>query len=740
MKIVYCQATWRDDFELTKECIKRVSPHVDATVIVFDQTMTNKQLKWLKGWFNVEEEKYIVYHEFKDDMPEMRNAYLEEAKKIGADWVCVSDPDELYSEELAENLRNIIEQHNKQGYNLLPIHAKDQFDNVEWLDELDLLKETPGGYRETDFWKPLLIFKMYPDLRYEGVGIEKNVHEALKTEAGWVAQNLPKELFYVHKKSALKIWRNAARNFFIGGGGDNVGKVNPFWEPLRVICARFKIRNWSDFQEFVKIGKGAGDEGFEKWLKDALRAPPTNWGTETRETAKWFFTFHPELVTKEIKSFIENPPVMTPEIEAGNLVTRLYFEILGRHPDEEGKEFYVDRMLKGEMDSEGLITTLMGSEEYAQLSGKSRLEIEQVKVKVPVNVSVNITEETFVEALKKSKTYWGKIKPKIDIGTYLIGSLRIAKREEFLEWFYKNRTTMGPQDLVQWVLDNFPKTNSVALCIMGYSKVLPMILESIKIMAPYVDEIHVLGDDFTTKDGKKIIKTEMRSNTQGRSIPVEIHKEPWVDEFSDYKNKCIAPANTEWVLILDHDEIPTMDLAKNLNDVIEKSNRGRKYNKVLFDVIDVATKGKKVMSERRSEAGKALLHWNIENPYYGNPHIWLKPNYYPWRDAKAPLAYRHVKKVGTELPRSVRNVFLGGGGDNTREGNPLWIELQKLARELGIGTWARFNEYLKAGDADPRLLEILVELSEMPWKDNELGDPLRYYQKLQKKLNKREGK
>lgn len=740
MKIVFCQATYKDDFELTKECIARVSPHVDATVIVYDQTMTDEQMAWLENWCDSGEERYKVYCEFKDVMADMNNAYLEKAKEIGADWVCASDPDELYSEELAVNLRDVIEQHNEQGYNLLPVHSRDQFENVEWLDELDLLKETPGGYRESSFWKPILIYKVCPDLKYEGVGVEKNVHMMLRTSVGWIPRNLPKELSYVHKKSAFQIWRNAARNFFIGGGGDNVGRINSLWEPLRVICARFKVRDWGDFQEFVKDGRGVGDEKFEKWLKDALQAVPTTWGTETRETAKWFFTFHPELVTDEIRSLIENPPKMTPEIEAENLITRLYFEVFGRHPDEAGKAFYVERILKGEMDSDAIVAALMTSEEYLLLSGKSRREIEQVKVKVPVNVTVNITEDTFVEALKRSGTYWERIKPKIDIGNHLIGTLKNAKRKEFLEWYYKNHTTMGAQDLVQWVLDNFPQANTIALCIGGYSEVLPMMLKSIKVMAPYVDEIHIQGDDFTGKDFKKIIKTEMKANSsKKRSIPVEIHIEPWEDNPSEYRNKLIAHVNnTEWILLLDHDEIPTEDLAENIRTVIEESQRGRRYNKIQLEVIDetIDSKGN-LISKTGPRSGKDILMWNVDDPYYGIPHPWLKPYHYPWRTAQAPLVYRHVKEETTVLPRSARNVFWGGGGDNVREGNPLWIELRELAKDLGINTWARFDEYLKGGGIDPRLLDILVKLSEMPWKDDELGDPLRYYQRLQKKFGKK---
>jgi len=718
MKIVYCQATWREDFEDTKRCIERVSPHVDATIIAYDDTLTDGQRKWLQD----NEARYrlvLVKYKFEDNMPEMRNAYLEKAKELGADWVCVSDPDELYSEELAKNLRRLITEYDAQGYNLLPVHAVDQFEAVEWLDDLDLLKEAPGGYRETSFWKPLLIFKLYPDTHYEGVGETRSVHEMIRSSVPWRSKNLPKEYHYVHRKSALRIWRNAARNMYIGGGGDNVGALNKYWVRLREITARLGITSWKDFEDFVK--KGTDDEEFHAWMLEALQAPPTNWGTETRETAKWYYALHKDQITPEVRERLENPPKMTPEIEVENYVTRCYFQVLGRHPDEEGKNHYTRMILEGRLKKEELPAVLRQSTEFKQKFGgvpaPALRPAEAVKIQVPVSVNVQVSEDLFLEALKRSDVYWESIKPKMDVGEFILNGLR--RKKEFLDWFYSNREEIDLIDLSDWLVENAPLPDSVAVCIMGYREVLPMISEIISEVGPYVDEIHVQGDDF--EEGE-IYYLEAKG--------AQVHIVPWEDDFSDYKNKCIAPANTEWVLILDHDEIPTPDLAKNLREIIKRSDRGRRYNMVTFDVIDVKTVNGEPVSEHRSPSGKALLHWNVPEPYYGNPHIWLKPNYYPWKVAHAPYAYRHVKEEGTELPRSVRNVFLGGGGDNTREGNPLWVELRTLTRMLDIDTWKDFHNYLKRGNIDPRLLDILKRLAEMPWKDDELTHPLKYYKQL----------
>jgi len=720
MKIVFCQATFRDDFEDTKRCIERVSPHVDTTVIAYDQSLSPSEIAELQAMHTI-----TVYFEWKDNMPEMRNAYLMKAKEIGADWICVSDPDELYSEELASNLRRLIEEADSLGLNLLPVHCIDQFDNVEWLDELDKLKETPGGYRETDFWKPLLVFKVYPDTHYEGVGAKKNVHEMLKSSTGMKARNLPKEYPYVHHKSALRIWRNAARNMFIGGGGDNVGDLNPYWKKLREICSNLKIDTWPDFEEHVKSGFNLPNlSQLNAWLFDALNAPPTNWGTETRETAKWYYALHKEEVTPEVLERIKNPPKLTPEMEVENFVTRTYFEVLGRHPDEEGKKQYIQQILEGQIKHEELPGILRQSPEFKQKFLKAPAgPTEFVRMQVPVNLDVQINEETFVEAMRRSGILWNVIKPKMDIGGWILDHLTTLKKKQFAEWFYSKREDITPQDLAYWLKENSPEPDSVALCIMGYSKGLPMIMETIKTVGPHVNEIHVQGDDFTNQDMKKL--SDFCAYKLNRDV--YIHIEPWRDEFSEYKNKVIEPANTEWVLILDHDEIPTPEMAASLREIIKASKRCTLYNIVSFDVIDIETVNDKPVSENRSTGGKPLLHWNVPEPYYGNPHIWLKPNYYGWKMTHVPQAYRHVKDREGILPNSVRNVFLGGGGDNTREQNPAWLELRALTNELGIMLWKDFNAYLKKGKIDPRLLTVLKKLAEMPWKDRELSDPLRYY-------------
>jgi glycosyltransferase involved in cell wall biosynthesis len=727
MKVIYCQATYAKDLDETVECIERVGPNVDAAVIVYDQTLTEEQIQDALGGpaAVLKHNIHLVYHEWNDDMPDMRNTYLEKAKELKADWVVVSDPDELYDNLLAQNIKALISEYADQGINLIALHAKDQFDNVEWLDELDLLKETPGGYRETDFWKPLLCFKLYPDTHYEGVGVEGRVHETLKQQAPFKQVQAPKDYFYIHKKSALKIWRNAARNMFVAGGGDNVGEMNPHWQPLRTLMRELDVNSWPEFEALVE--RGSDNEGWLSWLQGALQAIPTNWGTETRETAKWYYALHKDKLTPEIQELINNPPEMSEEIELENFVTRAYFEILGRPPDEAGKKTYMQAIKSGQLDRQHLRAALRSSPEFQQRHRAAALS-EDVKINIPIDAHLNLNEEIFINALKRSGIWWSIIKPKLDVGGQLMDSLQMRKKE-FMERYYKDRQEITPWRLLRLIDECMPGIDSIACCIMGYHAGLDMIKETIATINGYVDEIHVQGDDFTDKD-----KEEMQGLSKASKLYVWI--EPWRDNFSEYKNKAISHVNTQWVIIFDHDEIPTLPFVTEISKIITESHNGKKYNIVSFDVIDQTMYEGSVVEENVSH-GKPLMHWAVEEPYYGNPHIWLKPGYFPWKQARVPYAYRHVKDASEILERSARNVWLGGGGDNLREKNELWPQLRRLSSELGLNAWNEFRDYLQVGDIDFDLLDLLRSLKELPWKDEELGDLLKYYYWLHPEEEKR---
>jgi len=334
MKIAYCQCTFARDFERTVKCVELMAPYVDMVIIVADQTVSEEQIEKLK---RIKGNVHVIHTKFPDDIPKFRNKYMAYAELNDVDWVVVSDPDEVFNEQFAKDLRKIVEELEAKGYNIAGINCHEQFEDIEWLDELDLLKECPGGYRESDFYKNLL-FKLRPGLRYVGVGIGR-VHETWNIQEEWRAINLPKEKYwYTHTKSALDIWRNAARNVVLGGGGDNVGEINPYWKPLRELMSKHGIKDWTDFERKVKEKQVPRE--LSLYILSLLEAPNNDWGRECRQLAKWFLWYNREYLTSEVEDKIKNPPPPTKEQMVIDAVRKIYFQVLGRHPDREGLEYY----------------------------------------------------------------------------------------------------------------------------------------------------------------------------------------------------------------------------------------------------------------------------------------------------------------------------------------------------------------------------------------------------------------
>lgn len=364
-KVAYCQCTFARDVQRTLECVSLMSEHVDYVFIIADESVSPSQLELIRSNFDNVITKRVY---FTDDIPAFRNNYLELCEQYKVDWVLVSDPDEIFCHEFAKDLRKIIGDLEREGYNMAGINCREQFEAVEWLDELDLLKECPAGYRKSAFYKNLL-FRMRKGLRYVGVGIGK-VHETFNIQHGWRVKLLPDRYYYVHAKSALTIWRNAARNFVIAGGGDNVGDVNPYWRKLRTLMQKYGIKSWMELEERIK-NKDVPSE-MAKFFIECLDAPRTNWGIEVRQTGKFFLFYNRKYLTPEVLSKVREMPKQDKESKAKEFVMKCYFFLLGRHPDGAGLEHYSQKLLSGDMSEEDVAVAIAESAEFRErMSGLS---------------------------------------------------------------------------------------------------------------------------------------------------------------------------------------------------------------------------------------------------------------------------------------------------------------------------------------------------------------------------------
>ncbi|MCW4051226.1 MAG: DUF4214 domain-containing protein [Candidatus Bathyarchaeota archaeon] len=423
--IVGCVGLYGERVDQATECIKRLRPHVDRYVVIVDESVTDEQRQKLRD-LGCE----VYFHPWEDSMVKMRNQYLEKCQTD--DWIIVHDPDEWFCEKFCEDVREICEKAEKDNLALLLINSHDT-----------TIKE--DGSRDesvSDFFKNL-IFQKKGGTRYEGVGEVKEVHETLIIPGLTKAVRLPKEKYwYEHTKYWHEVWERAARNVFLAGGGNNVGEKNPSWKPLRDICDELGLDTWPKAREYFR--KGDIDPRLKQWLWDN-RFEGFDFDHEEMEFGRWYFEYlHPEEreFTDPVWEPVHEIPIGSPA-ELMKYVEKTYIELLGRHADQAGKEYYTNAILEGLLRREDLPDIIKQSLEYQQKVAETpSIQGERIRIPVPVNVDLQITEGIFLEALKRSNVYWLGIKPKIDIGGFVLDSLEPEEKEEFLKWFYEKEPTL----------------------------------------------------------------------------------------------------------------------------------------------------------------------------------------------------------------------------------------------------------------------------------------------------------
>jgi hypothetical protein len=372
--MVYCQGTYGERVEQSKEAVKRLAPHVDRVVLIVDETVNEQQKKELKEINgNVE----VYFHFWNDNFPEMRNHYLEKLQH--GDWCIVSDPDEWFGKKFCQEARNICKYGDEKGFNLLLINSRD----------IEHHQDGPNTEMRSTFYKNL-IFKFAIGTVYRGCGVQKNVHEILDLSSKGNTARLSDDYYYEHHKFIHEVWERAMRNVYIGGGGNNVGDVNASWKPLKDICTKLNINEWRSLRAYMR--KGQVDPELIKWLNDN-RKQGYDWQNEMCDCWRWYFKFlHPEENMGKLDVLPADEKTKE-ETETMKFVEDTYLKILGRHADTEGKQAYTKLILDGKIKNEQLEGHLKKSAEYISLH-QAQAPMDMIKA-----LATKIIE--IVESMKK---------------------------------------------------------------------------------------------------------------------------------------------------------------------------------------------------------------------------------------------------------------------------------------------------------------------------------------------------
>ena len=445
-KVAYAECSFSQDFSDTLENVRAAKGSVDFIVVVEDGSFSEEQKKAFR-----DEGVALVFKEWGDNFPAYRNASLDAARNLGADWVIVSDADEHMSSEVWRDLKpKLIPELEARDLTMAGIRCLDAFDAIEWWDDLDQLKELPGGSaRESTFYKNQL-YRLYlkgEPVKFSGVGQTQNVHEVWgAVSEDWRSVKLPAPYSYTHRKSSLRIWRNAARNLVMGGGGDNVGDVNEMWVELREIMKEdMHIDSWPEFEKFITSGKEL-PKSYVDWVRSGLVWKASDYGTEVRETAKWTAYWHRELLKDTaIEHGVHNPPKQTEDDKIESDVRKLYFLVLHRHPDRGGLTHYTEAVKKGDLTLKQLHDTLKNSKEYLTQVAPQEEKGSVERVGIPINgqLTWEITDAQLVSVLQRSRTWNEEVKPALDIGRALLALVPRDKRKPFLQRFYEKKDNVA---------------------------------------------------------------------------------------------------------------------------------------------------------------------------------------------------------------------------------------------------------------------------------------------------------
>ena len=267
---------------------------VDDVTIV-DGGSVDGTIPYFRNWSRADSRIRFFIQPWTDNFPEQRNAYLRHVGDVASDgdWVLAVDPDEFLTESALQELRHLAE--------VVP-RKRERFLRVAFRCRSVSLRGRERVWQNEDsYWKGLF-FRWQPGLRYSHNG-EGAVHEVLLgADPIYCTGHHPefRELFYEHRKQENVTWPRGCRNYYIGGGGPNLGSKNRRWVELRAIAERLGVSSWHQMQAYLL--KGNIDAALREWILKYRHETGWDGASEQREWYKTYFRlYHPEEEPPELR-------------------------------------------------------------------------------------------------------------------------------------------------------------------------------------------------------------------------------------------------------------------------------------------------------------------------------------------------------------------------------------------------------------------------------------------------------
>jgi len=228
----------------------------------------------------------------------------------------------------------------------------------------------------------------------------------------------------------------------------------------------------------------------------------------------------------------------------------------------------------------------------------------------------------------------------------------------------------------------------IVYCMNFYQERFEQVKKCVKQVRPYVDRCILVCDDSVTEDTKRWLEK------QG----CELYYRKWDNHFSKQRNAYLDHVNEDdWILVSDPDELHSLSLLKDLRKICSEADK-QSINILGINAHDITTELDGSVSNVVSDWFKQLLFRFEEGVrYVGCVHETLLPGIHGWRAANLDKRYyyEHIKSMVEIKERGARNVFCGGGGNNVKDKNLMYVELQEWAKKYNIKDWAEVRQLVR---------------------------------------------
>jgi len=223
----------RNRFNELKRTLYHNSQFFDRVIVVSDSSEPE-----MNEWLVSDEAKHLGIEAVLDfdgyQTIRLRNRYLEAAEKTG--WMMRLDVDECVSFEGGTRLREIAEEAEQQGINMIGFKACDIVENLDGTTRVS----------HPDFWCPSF-FKLTPTITYVG-----QHHEGINL--GIPHRNANVNFQYYHIRSEASVFLRGCRNAFaVAETAGGVGDVR-VWNDLKSRCAVAGITEFAQLEKLLRAG------------------------------------------------------------------------------------------------------------------------------------------------------------------------------------------------------------------------------------------------------------------------------------------------------------------------------------------------------------------------------------------------------------------------------------------------------------------------------------------------------